>query len=105
MIRAVYHDGAIQPLDGLPARWQEGQALEIYELPGVIGEREFEEWKEGDGPMSDSVRMELERRLAALHALGPMEFEPGEEEDIEKLVTEMDAISRRQMQQLGEQQT
>ncbi len=32
MIRAVYRDGAIQPLDEVPAEWQEGQELEIRKL-------------------------------------------------------------------------
>ena len=31
MIRAVVRQGAIQPLDSLPAEWREGQELEISE--------------------------------------------------------------------------
>ena len=32
MIRAVYRKGTIQPLDPLPADWQDGQELEVREL-------------------------------------------------------------------------
>ena len=31
MIRAVYRKGTIQPLDPLPADWQDGQELEVRE--------------------------------------------------------------------------
>ena len=30
MIRAVYHDGKIQPVDGIPAHWREGQVIPTF---------------------------------------------------------------------------
>ena len=103
MIRAVIRDGTILPVDELPPNWHEGKELEIRELNDTVKSSEFNEWLEGDGPMSDAIRAELERHLAEFHALGPMEWEPGEEAEIQKLLDQMDEIGRRQMQQLGEQ--
>jgi hypothetical protein len=45
----------------------------------------------------------LEERLAALHALGPVEYDPGEREAIEQLLAEQDRISRAAMQKLDKQ--
>jgi predicted DNA-binding antitoxin AbrB/MazE fold protein len=103
MIRAVYCNGAIKPLDELPPEWHEGLELEVRELHEAAKSSEFDEWLEGDGPMSDAVRVELDRRLAEFHALGPMEWEPGEEAEVQKFLDQMDEIGRRQMRQLGEQ--
>jgi len=47
---------------------------------------------------------ELEGWLAALHALGPMEFDVGEREAIDLLFAEQDRISRAAMQKLADSQ-
>jgi hypothetical protein len=49
-----------------------------------------------DDPLPD-----LEDRLAALHAMGPMEFEPGERELITAAIQDLDRISKQAMQTLG----
>ena len=46
-----------------------------------------------DDPLPD-----LEERLAALHAMGPMEFEPGERELITGALVELDRLSKAAMQ-------
>ena len=110
MIRAVYRDGAIQPLDAVPGDWHNGQELEVRALSMRDAAADADDWiyersafANYSGEMPSHVRQELERRLAAVHALGPMEFEPGEEEEIDKFLRQMDDIGRRQMEQLGEQ--
>lgn len=42
-----------------------------------------------DDPMPD-----LDERLAALHALGPMEYEPGEKESIAAALAELNSIGQ-----------
>jgi hypothetical protein len=49
-----------------------------------------------DDPFPD-----LDERLAALDALGAMEFEPGEREAIDQAVGEMDRLSRAAMEKLA----
>ena len=45
MIRAIYRDGRIQPLDAIPADWQEGDELVVDALPSANNSEEsFEEW-------------------------------------------------------------
>jgi predicted DNA-binding antitoxin AbrB/MazE fold protein len=48
MIRAVYRNGVIQPLDSLPADWREGLVLEVSESDVDADVRptaeEVEEW-------------------------------------------------------------
>ena len=54
MIKAVYHDGVIQPVDPVPADWKDGQELQVQQatVPRVSAElrRRFEslaaQWKE-----------------------------------------------------------
>ena len=36
MIRAVYLQGTIQPLDSVPADWRDGQELEVIKSEGVV---------------------------------------------------------------------
>jgi hypothetical protein len=102
MIRAVYRKGKIQPVDAVPGDWREGQELEIRELPRAAIDDEFAQWLSGGSLMSDSARAELDRRLAELHRLGPLELEPEEVHEFDSLLKNMDEASRRQMQQLGE---
>jgi hypothetical protein len=75
MIRARVHKGRVEPQDPIPDEW-EGQTVKIVPLTP-------------DDPMPD-----LEERLAALHALGPMEYDEGEQETIERCLTEQDQLSR-----------
>ncbi len=83
MIRARVHLGKLETEDPIPEEW-EGQLVKILPLTP-------------DDPLPD-----LEERLAAFHALGPMEFEPGERELIAQLLGEQDRISREAMQNLKE---
>lgn len=114
MIRAIYRDGKIEPVDELPGEWHNGEPLEIRPLghPLQTGDAvtDTDDWinergayANWTGPPPQHVLAELERRQEELHALGPMEFEPGEEEEIEKFLKDMDDKSRREMERLGEE--
>jgi hypothetical protein len=110
MIRAVYRNGTIEPVDEVPADWQEGAELEVRPLPKRDAVSDTDDWisERGayanyTGEMPQHVRDELERRIAAFHALGPMELEPGEEEEMQRLWREMDELGRREMQRLFEE--
>jgi hypothetical protein len=82
VIQARIHHGRIEIQEPIPVEW-EGQLVKILPLTP-------------DDPVLD-----LEQRLAALQALGPMDFEPGERESIARELSEMDRISREAMQQLA----
>lgn len=75
MIRAQIRQGRLEIQDPIPEEW-EGQAVKILPMTP-------------DDPLPD-----LEERLAALQALGPMEFEPGERELAADLLVEQDRLSR-----------
>jgi hypothetical protein len=83
MIRARVRKGRVEPQDPIPDEW-EGQTVKIVPLTP-------------DDPIPD-----LEERLAAFHALGPMEYDPGEREAIEQILEEQDRISRAAMQKLAD---
>lgn len=76
MIRAIYRNGKIEPINGIPAEWEDGEELTVEQAERFLGP---------DDPIPD-----LEERLAELHALGPMEFEPGEKQAMEQLWKEID---------------
>ena len=59
MIQAIIHNGHVEVQGPIPESW-EGQTVKIVPLTP-------------DDPLPD-----LDRRLAELHALGPMEFDPDE---------------------------
>jgi hypothetical protein len=82
MVQARIRKGRVEVEEPLPAEW-EGQLVNITALTP-------------DDPISD-----IEGKLAALDALGPMEYEPGEQEMIEKALAEMDAISKKAMERLA----
>jgi hypothetical protein len=82
MIRARVHQGCVELQDPIPEEW-EGQYVKILPLTP-------------DDPQPD-----LESRLNALAALGPMEFEPGERELATKLLGGQDCLSRAAMEKLG----
>jgi len=75
MIQARVHQGRVEVQEAIPQDW-EGQFVKIV-------------------PMTpDDPQPDLEKRLAALHALGPMEWEPGEQELIARSLAELDRLSR-----------
>jgi hypothetical protein len=74
MIQARIHQGRIEVQEPIPQEW-EGQLVKILPLTP-------------DDPLPD-----LDERLAALEALGSMEFEPGERETIGQTLAEMDRLS------------
>lgn len=80
MIRARVHQGRVEIREPVPAEW-EGQDVKIIPMTP------------DDEPLPD-----LEERLAALQALGPMEFGPGERELAARLLAEQDRPSRAAMQ-------
>lgn len=79
MILAHVRGGRIEADEPIPAGW-EGQAVQIVPL-------------ESDEPIPD-----LEERLAALDALGPTEYEPGEQEMIAAALAEQKRLSLAKMQ-------
>jgi len=83
MIVGRVQQGQIQLPSALPKEW-EGQAVKI----------------EPCAP--DDALPDLPQRLAALHALGPMEYEPGEQLTIEKALAAMNEVSRVEMQHLAD---
>jgi hypothetical protein len=85
MIRACVRQGRVEPQDPIPEEW-EGQSVKIV-------------------PMTpEDPQPDLEECLAALQALGPAEFEPGERELAARLLAEQDRLSRAAMQTLAETQ-
>jgi hypothetical protein len=44
MIRAIFRDGQIQPLDPLPAEWEEGRELQIIEGDPIDDPEAIERW-------------------------------------------------------------
>jgi hypothetical protein len=85
MIRARVHKGRVELQDPIPDEW-EGQSVKIVPMTP-------------DDPIPD-----LEERLAALHALGPVEYDPGEREAIAQLLAEQDRISRAAMKEIEDSQ-
>jgi hypothetical protein len=78
MIQARIQHGRVQVQEPIPPEW-EGQMVHISPL-------------RPDEPLSD-----LEERLTALHALGPMEFESGERESIARALAELDRAGKAAM--------
>ena len=74
MIQAQILQGRVEVQDPIPASW-EGQTVNIVPLTP-------------EDPLPD-----LEGRLAALHRMGPVEFEPGEREQMAAKLEELDRVS------------
>ncbi|GEM_PF-5704211 len=72
MVQARIEQGRVEVREPIPAEW-EGQLVKITTMTP-------------DDPLPD-----LEERLVALHALGPMEFDPGEAESIAGALAELNA--------------
>ncbi|MEX2174159.1 MAG: hypothetical protein WD872_07340 [Pirellulaceae bacterium] len=83
MIVGRVEHGQIQLVSALPQDW-EGQAVKIE--PCVPAD----------------ALPDLRRRLAVLHALGPMEYEPGEQAQIARALADMNELSRTQIQHLAD---
>jgi hypothetical protein len=83
MIQARINQGRIEADEPIPAEW-EGLRVKIVPLTP-------------DDPFPD-----LDSRLAALHALGPMEFELGERERIADSLDELDRRSKAALQALAD---
>jgi hypothetical protein len=81
MIQARIHQGRVEVQDPIPEEW-EGWWVKILPLTP-------------DDPLPD-----LAARLAALEALGPMELEADEREDMKQLWEELDRLSRDAMQNI-----
>lgn len=78
MIRARVSQGRVEIQDPIPEEW-EGQFVKILPLT------------------PDDLQPDLEVRLAALQAPGPMQFEPGERELATRLLEEQDRLSHAAM--------
>jgi hypothetical protein len=82
MIRAIVENGQIRPLDPLPAEWNEGREV-IVEAAESTTDEELAAWYR-----------ELQR-------LGPAEYDPGEWQNMQKVLDEADqqakALVRREM--------
>jgi len=82
MIGARVCQGRVEAEEPIPDEW-EGQLVKIL-------------------PMTpDDPQPDLEERLAALQALGPTEFGPGERELAARLLAEQDRLGREAMQRLA----
>jgi hypothetical protein len=82
MIQARIHQGRIEVQEPIPDEW-EGQLVKILPMTP-------------DDPLPG-----LEEWLAALHSMGPMEFEPGERELIEGALAELDRTGKAAMQTIA----
>ncbi len=82
MIQAQIHQGRVEAREPIPAEW-EGQLVKITPFSP-------------DDPLPD-----LEQRLAALHAMGPMEIGPDEQTSIQSALAEVNAASKAAMDALA----
>jgi hypothetical protein len=82
MVQARIHQGRIELHDPIPEAW-EGQLVKIVPLSP-------------DDPLTD-----LDRRLAELHALGPIEYLPGEREQAGNELQALDQLSRQAAASMG----
>jgi hypothetical protein len=81
MIQARIRDGRVELDEPIPAEW-EGQLVKISALTP-------------DDPIPD-----LEERLAALHAMGPMEFDDDERADAAEWLSKMNDLSKAAMEKI-----
>ena len=73
MIRAVYRDGKIQPLDGIPTEWREGDELIVDALVAEETPESFEEWMADFNEAAAGINDEEHDRfiVSSLQELGP----------------------------------
>jgi hypothetical protein len=81
MVKARIHGGRVELQDPLPEAW-DGQIVKLVPLT------------------PEDPNPDLQQQLAALHALGPMEFEPGERQEITRALAELDQVSKEAMDHL-----
>ena len=82
MIQGRVHQGRVEVQEPIPEEW-EGRLVKIL-------------------PMTpDDPVPALKDRLAALHAMGPMEFESAERERAAQALTELDRLSKATMETIG----
>ena len=79
MIRAIYRDGQIQPLDPLPTAWGEGKELQIIE-----GE-----------PIDDPEA--IERWCRELDSIANRPIDPGEWQKFDSALAEADRLAKDQV--------
>lgn len=75
MVQARIRDGRVEVQDPIPAAW-EGQFVKIVPLS------------------PDDPSLDLGQRLAELHALGPIEYLPGEQDAIDRELAALNYTSR-----------
>jgi hypothetical protein len=78
MILARVQNGSLNPQEPIPAEW-EGQSVKVIPLTP-------------DDPMPD-----WQDALARLEALGPVELDPDERAEMEKVLAELDRLGREEM--------
>ena len=86
MIRAVFRNGVIYPVEPVPSEWYDGQEVRV-------------EW--GYVEPSDNPK-DIDAWDAEWKATGPFQYEPGERERVRAALEEADALAkecvRRQME-------
>src|SRR5438874_7446753 len=82
MVQAQIKKGRVEVREPIPAEW-EGQLVKITTLT------------------PDDALPDLEDRLTALHAMGPMEFESGERESIARSLAELNDASKAAMRDIA----
>lgn len=65
MIRATLHNGKIQPVDPLPATWEEGRQLLVQEAEASVASAEVEEWFRRVETAAAAIRPEDHAQLLA----------------------------------------
>ncbi len=71
MIRAIIQNGEIRPIEPLPADWRDGREVIVEEADCILTD-ELDEW------------------YRELQLLGPAQYEPGEWEQVQMLLSEAD---------------
>ena len=67
MVKAILHNGAIQPLSPLPENWSEGQELVVEEAVSPAERKDWDTWsREVDALASKVASEDFERLEAAL---------------------------------------
>ncbi|HYU33627.1 MAG TPA: hypothetical protein VEW48_15860 [Thermoanaerobaculia bacterium] len=64
MVKAVLHDGVIQPLSPLPDTWSEGQELLVQEA-GPVGLEDWDAWEQEIENLAANISPEDHLRVEA----------------------------------------
>ena len=83
MVHARINHGVVEVQDPIPEAW-EGQIVKLVPLTP-------------DDLTPDDDIPDLEEKLAAFHALGPAEYEPGEREAIAEALGELDRLGKEKL--------